>query len=255
MVDNAPNVAYKVVIQVTSFATKRATEIMTSKSTQAYQQIKQLIQEGQVPSGERLTEAKAASLVGMGRGPVRESMVRLEAEGFLKNRGSRRSRVVSYVEDQNPDEMLARYELREQIESGAARLAAKNMTGWQIDRLQEMSKQLEEIRDADEQEKSEELTGLYWQFILENCGNPLLMEIWKAYNLSPLRIRSPEVKAEIMSSIPQNEQDQPSFMEITNAIATHDSDLAETLLKKRIRRITEAIRKYVWTLKSEQELG
>ncbi len=228
---------------------------MTNKSAQAYRRIRQMIEEGQVPSGERLTEARAADMVGMSRGPVRESLVRLEAEGFLQNRGSRRSRVVSYVEDQNPEEMLARYELREQIESGAARLAAKNMTGWQIDHLRELSKILQDTWDAGEQEKHEEALGAYRQFILENCGNPLLLEIWKSYNLSPPRARSPQVRAEIMSMLPQGDQDDPTYMEITDAIAVHDADATEALVKKRIRRITEAIRKYVWKLKSEQEQG
>jgi len=228
---------------------------MTNKSTQAYYRIKQLIEDGQVPSGERLTEARAADLVGMSRGPVRESLVRLEAEGFLQNRGSRRSRVVCYVEDQNPEEMLARYELREQIESAAARLAAKNMTGWQIDRLRDISQKMQDTWDSGDQDKHEELAGTYRHFILENCGNPLLMEIWKSFNLSPLKARSPQVRAEIMSMLPPDEQGEPTYMQITESIAVHDADGAEALVKKRIRRITEAIRKYVWKLKSEQEQG
>ena len=226
---------------------------MTSKSVQAYRQIKQLIQDGRVPSGERLTEAKAASLVGMSRGPVRESLVRLEAEGLLENRGTRRSRVVAYFEDQNPEDILARYELREQIESGAARLAAKNMTGWQIDRLRELAQNADEIRALDDHGKHNEAAGVFRQFVLEHCGNPLMLEIWGTYNLAPVRTRSPEVEAAILGAVPQKDQDQPSFTEIADAISVHDADLVEELLKRKIRRITEAIREYAWKQQAEQE--
>ncbi|MBN2291706.1 MAG: GntR family transcriptional regulator [Pirellulales bacterium] len=225
---------------------------MTNKSVQAYRQIKQLIHEGAVPPGERLTEAKAASLVGMSRGPVRESLVRLEAEGLLENRGSRRSRVVVYFEDQNPEDMLVRYELREQIESGAARLAAKNMTGWQVDRLRELARAVNESQNLGDPENHKEAMSAFRQFILENCGNPLMLEIWQSYNLAPVRTRSPEVESAIVGSIPENEND-PSPMEIADAIAAHDADLAEQLLKQRVRRITEAIRKYTWDQKAKQE--
>ena len=226
---------------------------MPSKSAQAYRQLKRLIQEGRVPSGERLTEAKAAALVEMGRGPVREALVRLEAEGLLENRGSRRSRVVAYLEDQNPEEMLARYELREQIESGAARLAAKNMTGWQIDRLRELARAAEAVQASGDREKRNETAGAFRQFILEHCGNPLVLDVWQTYNIAPVRARSPEVEDDVLGAIPQSERNHPSIAEIAEAVAVHDADLAEELLKRRLRRVTEAIREYIWKHKAEHE--
>ena len=62
------------------------------KSSSAYQRLRRMIEEGQIPIGERLTEADAIQLTGLGRGPVRESLLRLEAEGLLQQRGARRSR-------------------------------------------------------------------------------------------------------------------------------------------------------------------
>src|SRR4051812_5139590 len=104
-----------------------------------------MIEAGEIPMGERLTEARAIGLTGIGRGPVRESLLRLEAEGLLQQRGARRSRVVGIVEEQDRQELIARYELREQIESGAARLAAKNMNGWQIEHLRRLAERIEQF--------------------------------------------------------------------------------------------------------------
>ena len=92
---------------------------MATKHSQAYRRIKVLIEDGHLQAGQRVTEAKVAKMVGMSRGPVRESLLRLQAEGLLHHKASWRSRVVAYTEDQNPQEMLRRYELREEIESGA----------------------------------------------------------------------------------------------------------------------------------------
>ena len=49
---------------------------MSSKTSQAYRQIKVLIEAGHLGAGQRVTEARVAKLVGLTRGPVRESLLR-----------------------------------------------------------------------------------------------------------------------------------------------------------------------------------
>ena len=219
---------------------------MSNKSSKAYRRIKVLIEGGHLLAGQRLTEARAAELVGMGRGPVRESLLRLEAEGLLQHQGSRRSRIVAFTEDENSQEMLSRYELREQIESGAARLAAKNMTGWQIDRLRELSEQVAEAWGEEDREVRYAASREFRRFLLEECGNALFMEVWLTQRLTPPQPRSPEVEKEIFAGIPVHEHDKPSLAEVVDAIAAHDPDRAEALMKKRVRQITEAVRSYMW---------
>jgi DNA-binding GntR family transcriptional regulator len=223
--------------------TKHAT-----KTAQAYRQIKGLIEEGRLGAGERVTEIKVSKLIGMSRGPVRESLLRLEAEGLLKNRGIRRSRVVAYVEDQNPTEMLQRYELREQIESGAARLASKNMTGWQIDRLMELARQVDKAWEAEDRQARYDFGAEFRQFLLANCGNPLFLEVWQTHRLAPPQPRSPELEDTLLASIPPDKHRRGMLIEVVQAIAAHDPDRAELLMKHRIRYITDALRTHVWNM-------
>jgi DNA-binding GntR family transcriptional regulator len=220
---------------------KRAT-----KTSQAYRRIKGLIGEGLLEAGQRVTEARVSELVGMSRGPVRESLLRLEAEGLLKNCGNRRSRVVAFVEDQNPDEMLRRYELREQIESGAVRLASKNMTGWQIDRLMELAQRVDETWDADDRQARYDAVGEFHHFLLANCGNPLFLDVWQTYRLAPLQPRSPQLEDTLLAGIPGANNRRGGLVEVVQAIAVHDPDRAETLMKQLVGCITEAIRKTLW---------
>jgi DNA-binding GntR family transcriptional regulator len=110
------------------------------------------------------------------------------------------------------------------------------------------------MQKSGDRENCDEAAGAFRQFLLEHCGNPLMAKIWRTYNLAPVRTRSPEVEAAILGAIPRSEQDPPPlFSEVANAIAVHDADLVEELLKRRIRRITEAIREYIWKRKAEQK--
>src|SRR5688572_15168108 len=95
-----------------------------NKADQAYRLLRASILNGEFTDGERLVEAKLAKTFGMSRGPIRESLLRLESEGLLRSQGTYRSRQIIVDENIDIDEFIARYELREQIESGAARLAA-----------------------------------------------------------------------------------------------------------------------------------
>jgi DNA-binding GntR family transcriptional regulator len=224
-----------------------------TKTAQAYREIKGLIEQGRLGAGERVTEIKLSKMVGMSRGPVRESLLRLEAEGLLKNRGNRRSRVVAFVEDQNPAEMLQRYELREQIESGAVRLAAKNMNGWQIERLLELAEQVDKAWDSEERQDRYDAGAEFHQFLLANCGNPLFMEVWQTYRLTPPQPRSPELEDMLLASVPKGEQTRGRLLAVAKAVAAHDPDLAESLMKQNVRQITEAIRRTVWKQDAEQK--
>lgn len=217
----------------------------SSKSAKAYRRIKVLIEDGHLKVGQRVPEAKMAELVGMSRGPVRESLLRLEAEGLLRHKGSRRSRVVAYTEDQDPQELLHRYEAREQIESGAARLAAMNMTGWQIERLRTLAQRAKEALNSEDRQPRYETNNEFLQFLFAHCGNPLLLEMWQTHRLTPTQPRSPELEDRIKAGVPEGQRGHPFLVDVVDAIAAHDSDLAEALMKKRVRRITEAIRKVV----------
>jgi len=219
----------------------------SSKSDEAYQQLVHMIHEGQIGVGEPLTEAKAVRLTGLNRGPVRESILRLEAEGFLKQRGNRRSRVVGVLEDENRDEVLFRYEVREQIESGAARAAAKNMTGWQVDRLCELAVEFDKYFTVDYDERRHLPIPEYHEYLMANCGNPLLYQIWQSYQLAPLRPRSQRTSKLIQAQVPEAVRSElPTWVDVAEAIAQHDQDLAEQRVKQRIRATVEAIRRLSW---------
>lgn len=105
--------------------------MFATSQQRAYSKIRTMILEGDFKSGERIPETKVAKLIGMKRGPVRESMIKLESDGLLVSEPHFGFAVRKYT----IDEARQLYELREFIEGGAAGLAAKNATRADIDCL------------------------------------------------------------------------------------------------------------------------
>ena len=55
-----------------------------------FENIKQAIIRGEIPSGQRLVESRLAETLGISRTPVREAIHKLEREGYLKKKASGR---------------------------------------------------------------------------------------------------------------------------------------------------------------------
>src|ERR1051325_4623930 len=111
-----------------------------TQSQSAYARLKIAIERGTFPVGERITEAKVAKHLKVGRGPARESILRLQAEGLIQSAGPCCCRYVQYVEDHTPEKLQQVFEMREVLDGLAARNAALNMTGHQILRLKSLLK-------------------------------------------------------------------------------------------------------------------
>ena len=93
----------------------------TSSSQQAYDTILGAILNRKVRSGQRLAEIPVARAISLGRTPVREALMRLEADGFVASE----PRVGLVVASNTLETISEIYEVREVLEGFAARLAAR----------------------------------------------------------------------------------------------------------------------------------
>jgi DNA-binding GntR family transcriptional regulator len=216
--------------------------VKKGKSVEAYDRIRTIIREKKLTPGERVKEVQIAQMLGMSRSSVREALVRLESEGVIKNRGSHLGRYLEYLEDQDIHEVLKRYELRGIIEAGAARLAAKNMNGWQIDELRSHLKNLVESYQVDDRETKVEASRKFHTYLLTNCGNPLLLKVWDENGLMPFATRTQTFEARIQSHLVDRIRHHERLPRTVEAIASHDPELAERTMREYVREITEAIR-------------
>ena len=90
-------------------------------SESAYQEIRESILSGRFAPGAPLGEHLLAGQLQTSRGPIREALSRLEAEGLLVNRAHRGMSVREF----SPEDIVNLYSTRIAIESAAARLSIR----------------------------------------------------------------------------------------------------------------------------------
>ena len=111
-----------------------------SISGQTEDLLKDLIMNGTLAPGTRLNEVEIATRLGISRGPVREAIQRIAAQGLLELSPGRGARVRTF----EPKELLDLYELREAVEVHIAGLAAERIGTEDLRRIEEMLRQSEE---------------------------------------------------------------------------------------------------------------
>jgi DNA-binding GntR family transcriptional regulator len=89
---------------------------------------------GTMRPGSKISEPDVARRFGVSRGPLREAIRRLEERQLVHCTPNAGARVVVHT----PEDIMEAYQLREALESMAARLAATNMTDRQIAELREI---------------------------------------------------------------------------------------------------------------------
>jgi DNA-binding GntR family transcriptional regulator len=91
---------------------------------QVHERLRTAILSGQMAPGTPVIEAEIAASLGASRTPVREALRRLESEGLLEPRGLRGT----VVREIRADEVQCIYEIREALETLAARRASRRMS-------------------------------------------------------------------------------------------------------------------------------
>jgi DNA-binding GntR family transcriptional regulator len=93
-----------------------------------YIKIWNMIRNGELGPGQHLPERKVAEMIGVKRGPVRESLIRLYSKGIVIKNGEDGFFVKEYT-SQEVDEY---YEFRETIQAGAIRFAVERASDDEI---------------------------------------------------------------------------------------------------------------------------
>ncbi|GAC1419581.1 MAG: GntR family transcriptional regulator [Candidatus Velthaea sp.] len=98
---------------------------------QIYDKVHAAIISGELPPGSPVVEADLAAKLGASRTPIREALHRLEAEGLVERKGVRGMA----VREMARDEARCIFEIREALETLAARRAARRISRAQIEQL------------------------------------------------------------------------------------------------------------------------
>ena len=179
-----------------------------------------------LPPGTVLSEVPLAASLGVSRGPVREAIGRLAAEGLVTVR-PRRGAIVSAL---SHEEFLQAYQVREALETLAIRLAVPRLAGEDLDRLDGLVERQAEAVDRDEIETFFDLNAEFHELLVRVSGNSPLQDMYRQLmgHMGRYLTRSLALRGTVRRSVVEHRA-------IARACRARDPQRAERLLRNHIR--------------------
>ncbi len=140
-----------------------------------YQHLREAILTDQLPPGTELSEVALAQELGVSRGPIREAMGRLAAEGLVTVRPRRGSVVRSLT----TDELIDAYQVREALEAMAVRLAVPRLTRGDMARLEQMVEEMAGLLASQDITQFFHANGEFHEFLCRQSGNQKLLSVYQ----------------------------------------------------------------------------
>jgi DNA-binding GntR family transcriptional regulator len=205
-------------------------------SDQAMDMLVEAILRGDMEPGERIAEATLARKLGISRGPLREAIRRLEGKSLLV----RKPHVGVSVASPSPEEILEVFQMREVLEGLACRMAARHMTGIELDRLERIlgdHSTHSDLQDGRAYYQSSGDFDFHYQIIVASRSkrliDTLLGDLYQFIRIFRYRASAKPGRA------------QKAFGEhmlILEALKARDQAAAEAAMRAHVARATETLR-------------
>ena len=142
-------------------------------SQRVYEHLREEILADHLLPGTELSEVALSKELAISRGPIREAMGRLSAEGLITMRPRRRAEVRSLT----PQELIDAYQVREALEVMAVRLAIPRLTEGDLARLEQLMEQMAGHISAGAVREFFAANVSFHELLCELSGNPKLQEV------------------------------------------------------------------------------
>lgn len=199
-----------------------------------FHRIREDILAGKYAQNDELREAAISKAMGVSRTPVREALRQLELEGLvtiIPNKGA-------YVNGITAKDIFDIYEIRSYLEGLCARWACRNITGEQLEELDEITYLSDFHIQKEHWEQIFELDNRFHLLLYEACGSTVLEHILSDYHHYVERVRK-----NTLSSQERARQAAEEHRAILDAVRRQDEELAEKLANDHIDRSLENIKK------------
>jgi len=205
-------------------------EIQVSLNQKAYAEIRRRILNGELSAETPLSEYQLAEELELSRTPVREAIKRLEREGLVQSIPSRGT----FVAELTARDISEIYQVREQLEGFAARIAAETMSEESIKRLEEEINVLNILASGNRLVEVVDSDIRLHKHIIASTQNSRLIELLGTLDDQMHRVRA---------LFPQSPQWLEATLEqhtnIVEAIKAHDGLGAEKAMKAHLRAARE----------------
>ena len=197
----------------------------------AYEQIYQAIIRGEILPGDRLRETELAAQIGLSRTPIREAIRKLESDGIVEHQ----PRVGAMVKKLSQQEIVELYEMRIVIEETAAQMAARHISGAEIETLKVIN---QEIAAGGPPDQSAKLNRDFHSCILHAARNRYLVQSFQGLAHHFVLLGATTIESETrVSEVVAQHNDIIAALEARDADAVTDAMRAhmETSLLHRLK--------------------
>ncbi|GHE21449.1 GntR family transcriptional regulator [Halomonas urumqiensis] len=213
-----------------------------------FQQLQDAIVRGELAPGSKITEPGLSKRYGISRGPLREAMRRLEAHRLIERVPHVGARVVKL----SMKELLELFDVREALESMAARLAAEHMSREEIAGLREVlavHESQSDLRSGEAYYQREGDLDFHYRIVL-GSHNRMLMTMLCDDLYYLVRLYRTQFSA-------SGTRPQRAFVEhhrIVDAIEAGDAELAELLMRRHVSASrSNVVDRYAATLEQDTQ--
>lgn len=191
-------------------------------------EIQRAIVEGDIAAGCKISEPELARRFNVSRAPLREALARLERCHLIERIPNAGARVVTL----SPEGLISLYQIREELEGLACRLAAEQMPDNEIDELRQLlDKHLETQRVREGESYYQEAGDLDFHYrIILGSKNQYLINMLcdELYYLVRM------YRVQMGMNGPRVSRAFDEHKAIINAIANRDGELADLLMRRHI---------------------
>jgi len=204
-------------------------ESESTMSDAIYSVLRECIIEGILPPGHRLQPGELSQSMNVSRTPVREALRRLEAEEFLMPQ----SRKGLIVRELSGKELTEIFQIREELEGLAARLAAQNITEFELASLEKIVEEMG-VRLREDPSHLRELTGEFHFQVARASHNSHLFQMIKE-----LQERVRRFENSTLSLPGRAEEAIKEHRSLVKALEKRDTEEAESIVRTYRRRSLE----------------
>src|SRR5881227_2547004 len=167
-----------------------------------YEHLREEILSERLHPGAELLEVPLSEELGVSRGPIREAIGRLAAEGLVTVK-PRRGAVVRSL---SKEEFLELYQVREALEMMAVRLAVPRLRAEDLQELQGLMETMARHAERDEVAEFFEANVAFHGRLLEASGNRKLQELYGQLlgQLGRYRLRSLMLRGNLQRSLAEH---------------------------------------------------
>ncbi len=191
-----------------------------------YESLREDILTNRLPPGTPLQEAAIARALEVSRGPVREALRRLAAEGLV-DLVPRRGAVVSSL---SREEFLDAYRVREALEVLAIRLATPRLTEEDLQELERLHEAMVQAAAANDLDAFFAANAAFHELFVDRSGNLILQDYYYPLvdQMRRYRLRSVSLRGGLLRSCDEHRA-------ILDALRRRDAETAAQLLSEHIR--------------------